>query len=67
MKRVYVKDGMKNCLSCGSSNIEVAEDRESENYRFIVRCVDCGEQTLNCSTEKKAKNAWNKAYEISLV
>lgn len=67
MKRVYAKDGMKTCWSCGSLNVGIVEEKESENYRFIVRCEDCGEQTLNCSTEKQAKDAWNRAYENTLV
>ena len=52
MKRVFAKDGMKTCWSCGSSEISVCEDSESENFKYFVRCADCGEHTLNCQTEQ---------------
>lgn len=66
MKRVFARDGMKTCWSCGSSEISVCEDSESENFKYFVHCADCGEHTLNCQTEKMAKKAWNRAYEIPM-
>lgn len=66
MKRVNIGNGLKSCWSCGSASVDVRKDEESEKFKFVVCCKDCGEQTLNCKTKEIAIKAWNKAYEISL-
>lgn len=64
MKRVFAKDGMSTCWSCGSSNVKVEKDNESEKFPFFVVCEDCGERTLNANSESNAKRAWNRAYAV---
>ena len=66
MARTEAKCGLLTCWSCGSSKIKTLMDKDSENYPYYIKCEDCGEHTLNCKTVEQAREAWNKAYAVSM-
>ena len=70
MKRVQAKKGLLTCWSCGSSNVDVINEGETnhsmpyDGFPFCVMCDDCGQISENFETEALAKKAWNKAYAL---
>lgn len=67
MKRVCIGNGIYTCWSCGSINVMAVQDDDSTEYPYRVVCEDCGVSTLNAPTEEKAKQAWSRAYAVSMA